>query len=321
MPETEPIIVLADEANRSVLGVRAAAAEPGNMAVWVEVAGMTAGKVSYSLYSDAVQHAREGDAVHRENDITVVVPSHSIGRLHRSIVDVGRADPMLVVRSSNHDISPRLEPPDWDPLARRAIRRSRSQNRSSPWGASKPEHRGPRRPRRTRFRRGRPGICAHGRLVRRLCIGSGDPGRRHSSGHSSGASRGRIGHRCDKPCQRHEPLLRGPNAVMPWASVVLSQLCGHGVSEPDIRTSCPHCGQMQRLDQALRLDADWFEVVYRCASCTDPILVVSTAGALPWEGRGLEVGLWMIRNPTELFVRVHSFTDERWIPAAPSALE
>jgi len=78
---------------------------------------------------------------------------------------------------------------------------------------------------------------------------------------------------------------------------------------------------MQRLDQALRLDADWFEVVYRCASCTDPILVVSTAGALPWEGRGLEVGLWMIRNPTELFVRVHSFTDERWIPAAPSALE
>jgi hypothetical protein len=103
---------------------------------------------------------------------------------------------------------------------------------------------------------------------------------------------------------------------------VLSAAVGRpGVSEADIRTTCPSCGRAQRLDEALYLDEDRFEAFYRCATCTEPILVVSSPTVVPWEGRGTRIRDWMIRNPSDMFIRVHQAADETRIPAAPHALD
>jgi hypothetical protein len=93
------------------------------------------------------------------------------------------------------------------------------------------------------------------------------------------------------------------------------------LAEADIRTTCPKCGRAQRLDEALYLDTDPFEAFYRCANCTEPVLVVATAGVLPWAGRGTRIGDWVIRNPADLLVRAHPGAAEERIPAAPDALD
>jgi hypothetical protein len=108
---------------------------------------------------------------------------------------------------------------------------------------------------------------------------------------------------------------------MPRASEVLSVVvAGPGVAEPDVRTTCPACGRAQRLDEALFLDDDPLEAYYICGSCTAPILVVSTPGVVPWEQRGTEIGGWLLRNPTDVFVRAHLGARELVIPAAQDAL-
>jgi hypothetical protein len=108
---------------------------------------------------------------------------------------------------------------------------------------------------------------------------------------------------------------------MPRAAVVLSQsVRGAGLAEADIRTNCPSCGLAQRLDEALYIDEDPYESYYRCASCMEPVLIVSTPSVVPWEGRGYQVGSWVIRNPSDVYYREAAFSDEHKIPAAPDAL-
>jgi hypothetical protein len=108
---------------------------------------------------------------------------------------------------------------------------------------------------------------------------------------------------------------------VPRASSLLSLIVGWPpLAEADIRTSCPSCGLMQRLDEALYFDADPLETAYRCAACAEPILVVSTAGVVPWEGRGTTIRDWQIRNPTELRVSPYHGTEEIVFEAAPDAL-
>jgi len=109
---------------------------------------------------------------------------------------------------------------------------------------------------------------------------------------------------------------------VPRASEILSAVSGPpGLSEADLRTECPVCGHMQRLDEALFLDGDPFEVVYRCSACIEPILVVSTPGVVPWEGRGTSVLGWMIRNPSDVWIRAFPGAQESCIPAACHALD
>ncbi len=51
------------------------------------------------------------------------------------------------------------------------------------------------------------------------------------------------------------------------------------------------------------------------------MLIVSTPGTVPWEGRGYRLGDWMIRNPTDLYYKGRTMGGAVLWPASPHALD
>lgn len=110
---------------------------------------------------------------------------------------------------------------------------------------------------------------------------------------------------------------------MPRFSEVLSgEADGYPFRESSIETSCPTCDRIQNLDEAIFDDSTSLESRYLCGNCLDPILAISVkeAGA-GWEGRGYELGKWLMRNPRELVIQqTHTGRPIRFI-ACPRAFD
>ncbi len=104
---------------------------------------------------------------------------------------------------------------------------------------------------------------------------------------------------------------------MPLASEVLPG----NVKESEIQTTCPVCQTKQRLHKATVDQSDPLETTYRCRSGCGPILIVSTPGVVPWEGRGYRLNDWMLRNPTDVTMHPLTATGVVLIPASPHALD
>lgn len=86
-------------------------------------------------------------------------------------------------------------------------------------------------------------------------------------------------------------------------------------------TSCPECAAEQAVAEATFDESDTLEAVYTCREGCGPILIVSTPGVVPWEGRGYRMGDWMIRNPKDLFIRPAGRLNVVVLPASPHALD
>jgi hypothetical protein len=95
---------------------------------------------------------------------------------------------------------------------------------------------------------------------------------------------------------------------------------GQPLTDDQMHTSCPGCGLSQSLDQATLNETDPLETIYCCMGCQAPILIVSTPGVVPWQGRGYRLGDWSIRNPNDLHV-LQSGSAEVLLPASANALD
>ena len=109
---------------------------------------------------------------------------------------------------------------------------------------------------------------------------------------------------------------------MPLASEALAEL-RPPPGETDLETTCPECGTSQRLAEATPETAeDGLETTYRCRTGDgSAILIVSTPGVVPWEGRGYQLGDWVIRNPSDLYIHVSHAPPPILIPASAHALD
>jgi hypothetical protein len=109
---------------------------------------------------------------------------------------------------------------------------------------------------------------------------------------------------------------------MPLASEVMADL-RPPPEEADLETACPECGTVQRLAEATPdTTEDGLETTYRCRTGDGAaILIVSTSGAVPWEGRGYALGDWAIRNPRDLYIHVAHAPPPIHMPASPHALD
>lgn len=76
-----PTVTLTPEARGVVRDAIGQEPDPERLALWLEVRGVQAGAFVYDLYFQAISDAADGDAVHRDDDITVVVPAASVDRL------------------------------------------------------------------------------------------------------------------------------------------------------------------------------------------------------------------------------------------------
>jgi hypothetical protein len=119
------------------------------------------------------------------------------------------------------------------------------------------------------------------------------------------------------------PMTPGPSSKQaPLLSEVLSDFPNPvRVEESDCWTSCPTCGQVQAASLAGVDRSESLVTTYICTKGCGPILIISTPGVVPWEGRGYRVGDWMIRNPTDLFFRPRGAERDVLIPASLAALE
>ena len=74
-------------------------------------------------------------------------------------------------------------------------------------------------------------------------------------------------------------------------------------SEALCSTSCPVCGARQTLAAATTDQSDDLQTIYICQEECGRILIVSarTEPDAPME-KGYRIGLWMVRNPRDLFI-------------------
>jgi hypothetical protein len=112
---------------------------------------------------------------------------------------------------------------------------------------------------------------------------------------------------------------------MPLASDVMSKAgikSPQQIQESHLFTHCPECGTEQSLAEAAIVDEDGgLETLYLCKVGCGTLLIVSTPGVVPWEGRGYRLGDWVIRNPQDLLLRQPALAAPILMPASPDALD
>lgn len=75
------VLEITDEARRVVIDALSAEAGTAELALWIDVRGVEAGKYAYDLYFQALADATDDDIVHAFEGLSVVIPSRSAPRL------------------------------------------------------------------------------------------------------------------------------------------------------------------------------------------------------------------------------------------------
>lgn len=99
---TERVITVTERARNQALQVRAEEPDADSLALFLE-AEESGLEFSYDLYFDDRTNARDGDAVQREGDLTIVVPADSVDRVRGAVLDLSRnlLNPGWVVDNPN----------------------------------------------------------------------------------------------------------------------------------------------------------------------------------------------------------------------------
>ncbi len=123
-----PGLTITDAARATVLEVLSNEPESEALALWLEVSGESNGAYAYDLYFQALADAHAGDAVQRDDDLTLVVPEASVVRLQGASLDFvtdASGEGGLVVVNPNTPPSaagaPMPELDLTDPLAQRVV--------------------------------------------------------------------------------------------------------------------------------------------------------------------------------------------------------
>jgi Fe/S biogenesis protein NfuA len=85
--QVQPVLTVTPDARATVLGVLADEAESETLALWLEISGETPTAYSYDMYFQALADAGAGDVVQHDDDLPVVVPEASVGRLRGATLD------------------------------------------------------------------------------------------------------------------------------------------------------------------------------------------------------------------------------------------
>ena len=87
MADHEPVITVTDAAREKALQFRSRDPNADQLALWLEVTGVKAGKYEYNMYLQFLDRAEPGDAVHHHDDLPIVIPEASIDALRGATLD------------------------------------------------------------------------------------------------------------------------------------------------------------------------------------------------------------------------------------------
>lgn len=109
----EPILLITDAARRKILEIRSSEPNPEQLALGVEVTGVSDGSYTYDMYFQAIEDAGAQHTVQRHDDISVVVPTSSVDKIRGSTLDVSSdlaAAGSLFIDNPNRPEPPRATP-------------------------------------------------------------------------------------------------------------------------------------------------------------------------------------------------------------------
>jgi len=129
--DIRPVLTITDEARATVLGVLADESGSDTLALWLEINGENNGVYAYDMYFQSLSDAATGDVVQHDDELPVVVPESSVGRLQGATLDFvtdTSGEGGLVIVNPNTPSTPALrgiastpEVDLSDPLARRVV--------------------------------------------------------------------------------------------------------------------------------------------------------------------------------------------------------
>jgi Fe/S biogenesis protein NfuA len=85
--DVRPVLTITPEARATVLEVLTNEAESDKLALWLEISGEVDGAYAYDMYFQALADASAGDVVQHGDDLSVVVPTATVGRLQGATLD------------------------------------------------------------------------------------------------------------------------------------------------------------------------------------------------------------------------------------------
>jgi len=98
-----PLLTFAPQALKKVQEIRASEPDGDKLALWLEVSGAAQGEYTYDLYFDVVDAAAAEDTLIHHDDLTVVIPAGSVGRLTGATLGMSRdlLNPGLTITNPN----------------------------------------------------------------------------------------------------------------------------------------------------------------------------------------------------------------------------
>src|SRR5439155_11692031 len=97
-----------DEARTLVIGLRADEPNADELALWVEISGVTGGTFAYDVYFQATSDAGPADAVLAHDDLSIVIPAASVDQLRGATLDVD-ADGGMNIKNPNPPPAPAFD--------------------------------------------------------------------------------------------------------------------------------------------------------------------------------------------------------------------
>ena len=98
-----PLLTFAPQALKKVQEIRASEPDGDKLALWLEVSGAAQGEYTYDLYFDVIDAAAAEDTLIHHDDLTVVIPAGSVGRLTGATLGMSRdlLNPGLTITNPN----------------------------------------------------------------------------------------------------------------------------------------------------------------------------------------------------------------------------
>ena len=85
--DIQPVLTTTPEARATVLEVLANESDSSTLALWLEISGEADGAFAYDMYFQALSDASGGDVVQQDDELPIVVPQASVGRLQGATLD------------------------------------------------------------------------------------------------------------------------------------------------------------------------------------------------------------------------------------------
>ncbi len=111
-----PVLTVTGAARSMVLEVRSQEPDAAELALWLEVGGVSESGYTYDMYFQALADASADDVVEGDADLRVVIPASSVSKLRGATLDVSSSDGDggMVIINPNRPPAPTSSAPRGD---------------------------------------------------------------------------------------------------------------------------------------------------------------------------------------------------------------